>query len=97
MWRNKQINEDKTNKMTTGESPKILEFGYFVLIWYQIKVTTTRNPEAELQAFVNFGRTSKCVILESDNIFNKEVNSVFALQIHIIEHNTLTQNQIRIG
>ncbi len=37
--------------------PKILDLGYFVLIWWQTE-KKIRNPEAELQELVHFDRTA---------------------------------------
>ncbi len=71
--------------------PKILDFGYFVLIWQQTG-KKTRNPEAELQGPVYLDMTANCLI--ADNIFNIEANG--ALAMHVIVHNSLTQNQNRL-
>ena len=39
----------------------MLDFGYFVLIWWQTD-KKTRNPEAELQGLVYLDRTANCLI-----------------------------------
>ncbi len=71
--------------------PKILDFGYFVPIWWQTD-TKTRNSEAELQGPVSLDRAENCLIfIGSDNIFNVEVNK--ALVTHVIVQNSLTKNR----
>ena len=64
-----------------------------ILYWFGGKLIKNRYPEAGLQGPVYLDRTANCFI-ESDNIFNVEVNG--ALAIHIIVHSSLTQNQNRL-
>ncbi len=45
-----------------GGSVKILDIGYFVLIWFGGKLIKTRNPEADLQRPVHLDRTANCLI-----------------------------------
>ena len=53
-----------------------------------------RNPEAELQGPVWTKLPIVSLIIRSNNIFNIKVNG--ALVIHIIMHNSLTQNWNRL-
>ncbi len=41
--------------------PKILDFGYFVLIWWQTD-KKQESPKAELQGPVYLDRTADCLI-----------------------------------
>ena len=73
---------------------KILDFEYFVLIWWQ----TDKKKQAILKQsckdlFIWTELPIVWLIIGSDNIFNIEVNG--ALAMHVIVHNLLTQ--IRIG
>ncbi len=74
--------------------PKKLYFGYFVLIWWKID----KNQEILKQSCKDLLIWTKLpivwLIVGSDNIFNIEVNR--ALDIHVIVHNSLTQNQNRL-
>ncbi len=44
--------------------PKILDFGYIVLMWWQTEKKTQQktNPEPELQKPVYLDKTANCVI-----------------------------------
>ena len=54
-------------RFSVEDLPKILDFAYFVLIWWQTD-KKTRNPEAELQGYFYLDRTANCLLIGSDNI-----------------------------
>ncbi len=57
------------------DMPKILDLGYFVLIWEWSKlIIYTRNHEADVPEPIYLNRTANCLIIGFDNIFNIEVN-----------------------
>ncbi len=70
--------------------PKILDFGYFVLIWRQTDKKQEILKQSCKDLFI-------CIelpivwIIGSNNIFNIEVNG--ALLIHVIVHNSLMQKR----
>ncbi len=71
---------------------KILDFGYFVLIWWQ----TDRKQEILKQSSKGFSIWTELpivwLIIGSDNIFNIEVNEALAIDVH-----TTRQSKIGIG
>ncbi len=70
---------------------QFLDFGYSILIWWQ---TDKKNPEAKLQGPSCLDRNANCLIIGSDNIFN--IFNKGALAMHVIAHNSLTQNRNRL-
>ncbi len=72
--------------------PKILDFGYFALIWWQIDKKQEILKWSCKDLFVWTELLIILLIIGSDN--NIEVNGAFA--IHIIVHNTLIQNRKRL-
>ena len=69
----------------------ILDFGYFVLICWQSDKKQEILKWSCKDLFIMAKLPIKWLIIGSDNIFNIQVNGSFA--IHIIVHNSLTQNQ----
>ncbi len=65
--------------------PKMLDFNYFVLIWWQ---TDQKQEQSKLQGPVYLPII--WLIIGSDNIFYIEVNGKLA--IHVIVHKSPTQN-----
>ena len=80
------------SQILCGGSVKILDFTYFVLIWWQ----TDKKQEILKQSCKGLfimDRTAIFfgLIIGSDNIFNMEVSG--ALAIYAIVHNLLTENR----
>ncbi len=65
--------------------PKILDFGYFVLIWWQTDKKQQIIKHSCKDMFILTELSIVWLIIGSDNIFNTEVNGAFA--VHIIEDN----------
>ena len=83
------------SQILCGCVPKFLDFGYFVLIWWQ----TDKNQEILKHCCKNLiiwtNLPIAWLIIGSDNIFNMEVNNG-ALAILMIVHNSLSQNWNRL-
>ncbi len=73
------LNYSAIPKFCVEGLPKILDFGYFVLIWWET------NEKQELPMV--------WLIIGSDNIstYNVEVNGAFAM--HVIVHNTHAKSE----
>ena len=68
--------------------PKNLDFGYFVLIWWQIDQKQEILKQSCKDHFIWTELPIVWLIIGSDNIFNMEVNE--ALAMYVIVHNSLT-------
>ncbi len=74
--------------------PKILDFGYFVLIWSQTDKKQEILKQSCKDLFIWTELSIFWLIIGSDNIFNIDING--ALAIHIIVQNSLTQDRKRL-
>ena len=72
----------------------MLDFGYFVLIWWQIIKKQEILKKSCKDLFIWTELTIIWLIIGSDNVFKIEVNR--ALAIHVIVHNSQTQNWNRL-
>ncbi len=75
--------------------PKILDFDYFVLIWWHADRKQEILNQSCKALFILTELVIIWLIVGSDNFFNMEVNG--ALAIHVIAHNSLTQSRKRLN
>ncbi len=73
-----------------GGSAKILDFGYFVLIWWQTDKKQEILKQSGKDLFIWTELPVVSFIIAFDNMFNIEVNG--ALGVHVIEKNPVTEN-----